>query len=245
MKSVLIIGMGHMGRHLASKLQALGNEVMIVDKNPDVITALSDRFTDSNICDCTNESIIEALGVDNFDICFVTIGEDFQASLVVTSLLKQYGARMIVSKAKQKIQADLLRKIGADEIVWPEKEIAEIELMILQAARVRMSRTEYIACPSCGRTLYDIEGTLTAIRARTSHLKNLKIGVMGCIVNGPGEMADADYGYVGAAPGRITLYKGRTVVEKNIPQEEALDRLVALIKANGDWADPENQPERP
>ena len=125
MKSVLIIGMGHMGRHLASKLQALGNEVMIVDKNPDVITALSDRFTDSNICDCTNESISEALGVDNFDICFVTIGEDFQASLVVTSLLKQYGARMIVSKAKQKIQADLLRKIGADEIVWPEKEIAE------------------------------------------------------------------------------------------------------------------------
>ena len=125
MKSVLIIGMGHMGRHLASKLQALGNEVMIVDKNPDVITALSDRFTDSNICDCTNESIIEALGVDNFDICFVTIGEDFQASMVVTSLLKQYGARMIVSKAKQKIQADLLRKIGADEIVWPEKEIAE------------------------------------------------------------------------------------------------------------------------
>lgn len=125
MKSVLIIGMGHMGRHLASKLQALGNEVMIVDKNPDVITALSDRFTDSNICDCTNESIIEALGVDNFDICFVTIGEDFQASLVVTSLLKQYGAHMIVSKAKQKIQADLLRKIGADEIVWPEKEIAE------------------------------------------------------------------------------------------------------------------------
>ena len=110
--------------------------------------------------------------------------------------------------------------------------------MILQAARVRMSRTEYIACPSCGRTLYDIEGTLAAIRARTSHLKNLKIGVMGCIVNGPGEMADADYGYVGAAPGRITLYKGRTVVE-------ALDRLVALIKANGDWADPENQPERP
>ena len=125
MKSVLIIGMGHMGRHLAAKLQALGNEVMIVDKNPDVIGALSDRFTDSSICDCTNESAIEALGVDKFDLCFVTIGEDFQASLVVTSLLQQHGARMIVSKAKQKIQADLLRKIGANEIVWPEKEIAE------------------------------------------------------------------------------------------------------------------------
>ena len=135
--------------------------------------------------------------------------------------------------------------IWIDAPGFAEEEIRNIELMILQAARVRMSRTEYIACPSCGRTLYDIEGTLTAIRARTSHLKNLKIGVMGCIVNGPGEMADADYGYVGAAPGRITLYKGRTVVEKNIPQEEALDRLVALIKANGDWADPENQPERP
>ncbi|MDE5730845.1 MAG: (E)-4-hydroxy-3-methylbut-2-enyl-diphosphate synthase [Alistipes sp.] len=125
-----------------------------------------------------------------------------------------------------------------------EEETEQIELMILQAARVRMSRTEYIACPSCGRTLYDIEGTLAAIRARTAHLKNLRIGVMGCIVNGPGEMADADYGYVGAAPGRITLYKGRTVVEKNIPQEEALDRLVALIKAGGDWSEPEN-PQRP
>ena len=120
---------------------------------------------------------------------------------------------------------------------FTEAEIREIELMILQAARVRFSHTEYIACPSCGRTLYDIEKTLADIKARTSHLKNLRIGVMGCIVNGPGEMADADYGYVGAGPGRITLYKGRTIVERNIPQAEALDRLVALIKANGDWTD--------
>lgn len=89
-------------------MQELGNDVMIVDKNPAIIEALSGRFTDSNICDCTNDAIIKALGVDNFDICFVTIGEDFQASLVVTSLLKQFGARMIVSKAKQDIQADLL-----------------------------------------------------------------------------------------------------------------------------------------
>ena len=116
-----------------------------------------------------------------------------------------------------------------------DAERREIELVILQAARVRMSRTEYIACPSCGRTLYDIEKTLSEIRARTSHLKNLRIGVMGCIVNGPGEMADADYGYVGAAAGRITLYRGREVIEKNIPQEEALDRLIALIKSDGRW----------
>ena len=114
-----------------------------------------------------------------------------------------------------------------------------MELMILQASRVRYSRTEYIACPSCGRTLYDIEKTLADIKSRTSHLKNLKIGVMGCIVNGPGEMADADYGYVGAAPGRVTLYKGREIVERNIPQEQAIDHLVALIKAGGDWVEAE------
>ncbi len=119
-----------------------------------------------------------------------------------------------------------------------EAALREVELMILQAARVRFSHTEYIACPSCGRTLYDIERTLAEIRAKTSHLKNLRIGVMGCIVNGPGEMADADYGYVGAAPGRITLYKGREVIARNIPQEEALERLVELIRANGDWTDP-------
>ncbi|MDE6374225.1 MAG: (E)-4-hydroxy-3-methylbut-2-enyl-diphosphate synthase [Alistipes sp.] len=119
-----------------------------------------------------------------------------------------------------------------------EADIRDVELMILQAARARFSHTEYIACPSCGRTLYDIEKTLADIKARTSHLKNLKIGVMGCIVNGPGEMADADYGYVGAGPGRITLYKGRTVVARNIPQEEALDRLVALIEEHGEWEEP-------
>ena len=128
--------------------------------------------------------------------------------------------------------------IWVDAPALSEDEVHEIELMILQAARVRFSHTEYIACPSCGRTLYDIEKTLADIKARTSHLKNLKIGIMGCIVNGPGEMADADYGYVGAAAGRITLYKGREIVERNIPQEEAIDRLVELIKANGDWQEP-------
>ena len=128
--------------------------------------------------------------------------------------------------------------IWVDAPALSEDEVHEIELMILQAARVRFSHTEYIACPSCGRTLYDIEKTLADIKARTSHLKNLKIGIMGCIVNGPGEMADADYGYVGAAAGRITLYKGREIVERNIPQEEAIDRLIELIKANGDWQEP-------
>lgn len=110
-----------------------------------------------------------------------------------------------------------------------------ISLNILQATRLRISKTEFISCPGCGRTLYDLQSTLRDIKAATSHLKGLKIGVMGCIVNGPGEMADADYGYVGAGVGRISLYKGKECIEKNIPAEEAIAHLVELIKANGDW----------
>ena len=110
---------------------------------------------------------------------------------------------------------------------------------ILQAVRQRITKTEYISCPSCGRTLYDLQQAVAQIKAATSHLKGLKIGIMGCIVNGPGEMADADYGYVGAAVGKVSLYKGKVCVERNIPQEEALPRLIALIKQGGDWVDPE------
>lgn len=111
---------------------------------------------------------------------------------------------------------------------------------ILQAARVRTSKTEYISCPSCGRTLFDLQTTIAEIKKATSHLKHLKIGIMGCIVNGPGEMADADYGYVGAAKGRVTLYKKQQAVEKNILSEQAVERLIELIKQNGDWVNPEN-----
>ena len=106
---------------------------------------------------------------------------------------------------------------------------------LLQATRRRISRTEYIACPSCGRTLFHIEETLQQIKARTAHLKGLKIGVMGCIVNGPGEMADADYGYVGSGKGKVTLYKGKTPVKRGIPEKEAVEALIALIKEGGDW----------
>ena len=116
--------------------------------------------------------------------------------------------------------------------------IVRCEYGILQAARLRMSKTEFISCPSCGRTLFDLQTTVQQVKAATSHLSHLKIGIMGCIVNGPGEMADADYGYVGAAVGKISLYKGKECIEKNIPQEEAIPRLIALIKANGDWVEP-------
>lgn len=115
------------------------------------------------------------------------------------------------------------------------EQINHLALTILQAARERVTRTDYIACPGCGRTLFDLEDTLAKVRESTKHLKGLRIGVMGCIVNGPGEMADADYGYVGAGRGRVSLYKNKELIEKNIPAEEAVDHLVALIKKNGDW----------
>ncbi|MDL2230260.1 (E)-4-hydroxy-3-methylbut-2-enyl-diphosphate synthase [Alistipes sp. OttesenSCG-928-L06] len=128
---------------------------------------------------------------------------------------------------------------GFGDGIWIENRSANITpaqvnslaFAILQAARVRISRTEYIACPGCGRTLFDLTETLARVRAATSHLKGLKIGVMGCIVNGPGEMADADYGYVGAGPGRVTLYKGKEVMKRNIPQEESVNELLKLIKS--------------
>lgn len=110
---------------------------------------------------------------------------------------------------------------------------------ILQAARTRMSKTEYISCPSCGRTLFDLQETTAMIRKRTDHLKGLKIGIMGCIVNGPGEMADADFGYVGVGKDRIALYKGKDVIKKSVPAENALDELIDLIKENGQWIEAE------
>ncbi len=122
----------------------------------------------------------------------------------------------------------------------PEKMLNETAFNILQATRTRISKTEYISCPSCGRTLFDLQETTNKIRVRTNHLKGLKIGIMGCIVNGPGEMADADYGYVGSGPGRITLYKGKEVVRRNIPTEKAVDELVNLIREHGDWVEQEN-----
>ena len=121
----------------------------------------------------------------------------------------------------------------------PQGDICDYAFTILQAARRRTSKTEYISCPSCGRTLFDLQQTIKRVKEATAHLKNLKIGIMGCIVNGPGEMADADYGYVGSGPHRIALYKGKECIERNIPEEEAVKRLITLIKANGDWQERE------
>lgn len=125
MKSILVIGMGRFGRHLAHKMKDLDNEVMVIDKNEELIQQYLSSFADAEIGDCTNESVVESLGVENFDICFVAVGDDFQSSLVITSLLKEKGAPYVISKAKRDIQADLLKKIGADEVVYPEREMAE------------------------------------------------------------------------------------------------------------------------
>ena len=119
-----------------------------------------------------------------------------------------------------------------------EAVVNEVLLMILQAAGARITKTEYIACPSCGRTHFDILSRLKEIREATSHLITLKIGVMGCIVNGPGEMADADYGYVGAGPGKVSIYKGKEALIRNLPETEALGALIDLMKKEGDWIDP-------
>ena len=130
---------------------------------------------------------------------------------------------------------------GYRDGIWIESqtltptETASLAYGILQAARLRVTKTEYISCPGCGRTMFNLQRTLAAVKGATDSLKGLKIGVMGCIVNGPGEMADADYGYVGAGAGKISLYRGKECVEKNIPEDEAVAHLVDLIKADGKW----------
>jgi (E)-4-hydroxy-3-methylbut-2-enyl-diphosphate synthase len=120
-------------------------------------------------------------------------------------------------------------KLIIRNLSFEESRLVELADAILQAARIKFTKTEYISCPGCGRTLYNLQETIARIKAATSHLVGLKIGIMGCIVNGPGEMADADYGYVGAGRGKISLYKQKVCVEKNIPEEEAVDKLLELI----------------
>jgi len=161
--------------------------------------------------------------------------------------------REYVDLSEENIQLQAATDIGAllldgfGDGVWIKqtnctsaKNINATAFGILQATRTRISKTEYISCPSCGRTLFDLQETTQKIRSRTDHLKGLKIGIMGCIVNGPGEMADADYGYVGTGTDKITLYKGREVMERNISSDKAVDALIGLIKKHGDWVEKED-----
>jgi hypothetical protein len=188
---------------------------------------------------------------------------------VLASALAEFGAARKPIVLRQRIEADAAKGLGIPGT--PESELldtavrlggllcdgigdvvsfdshvgaaaaVDLAYRVLQGARQRTTRTEYISCPSCGRTLFDLEETTARIKARTDHLKGVKIAVMGCIVNGPGEMADADFGYVGSGVGQVTLYVGKQVVERAVPEAEATDRLVELIQEHGQWV--ESQPD--
>lgn len=134
--------------------------------------------------------------------------------------------------------------IWIEDPTVPLTTINSVSFGILQATRMRISKTEYISCPSCGRTQFDLQETTAMIRAKTNHLKGLKIAIMGCIVNGPGEMADADYGFVGSGPGWVSLYRGKDVIQRGIPFADALDKLIDIIKEDGVWVEQNEQSEK-
>jgi len=185
-----------------------------------------------------------------------THGMAEQRRLFVELMEKECNVPVIIGRAYADLTSDQLQLYAATDMggllidglgdglfiaaerCGSDKMVNETGFNILQATRTRISKTEYISCPSCGRTLFDLQETTAKIRSRTSHLKGIKIGIMGCIVNGPGEMADADYGYVGSGPGRITLYRGKEVVKKNVPAPQAVDALIDLIREDSNWIEP-------
>jgi len=224
---------------------------------------LSDKLNFVYAClkDISN-ALIEKLKADKTAVLFIDTynshGMPEQRRLFVALLEAGCEVPVIIGKAYRNLSLEQLQLYAATDFgglfvdglgdgifiaaenCGSDKSINETAFNILQATRTRISKTEYISCPSCGRTLFDLQETTGKIRSRTSHLKGIKIGIMGCIVNGPGEMADADYGYVGSGPGRITLYKGKEVVRKNVPSALAVDELINLIRENGDWLEAAN-----
>ena len=237
----------------------VGGEVQDKDIASDIIAGLvpvvalenaaDTRFVAVTYGDLTDENVEKLKSLKDIAIVASTnhanpVGE--LRALVHKLTAEGIDAPVIVRRAYDEQSVESLRiKAAADlgvllidglvDGLWLEnpsssaEELNSIMFGILQATRARISKTEYIACPGCGRTMYDLQGTLARIKAATAHLKGLKIGVMGCIVNGPGEMADADYGYVGAARGKVSLYRRKECVEKNIPEEDAIERLLQLI----------------
>ena len=174
--------------------------------------------------------------------CMVLDGAGVTAPVVLRRCIETHDPETFTLHVATDCGGPLLDGFG--DGVWPEGQDIPLSIRnstafgILQATRTRISKTEYISCPSCGRTLFDLQETTARIRAVTHHLKGVKIGIMGCIVNGPGEMADADYGYVGTGPGKITLYKEKEIVRRNVPENEAVEALIDLIRQHGDWVDP-------
>lgn len=211
------------------------------------ITEMDDRMLEALIDERRTVVVIETFNANGVAeqraLLYKMLAESLTNPVIINRNYCEDNLEMFQLKASSDVGLLLIDGLGdglwlrnAAESV--QKSICALSLGILQATRLRMSKTEYISCPSCGRTMFDLQATTARIKQRTSHLKHLKIGIMGCIVNGPGEMADADYGYVGAAAGKVTLYKGKEVVCKNIPSDEAVDQLIDLIKEHGDWVEP-------
>ncbi|RZK82496.1 MAG: 4-hydroxy-3-methylbut-2-en-1-yl diphosphate synthase [Pedobacter sp.] len=224
--------------------QFLNGEVRCGQINLIRINALEVEQVDTSLFDHTSVIVLETDAVN---------GMAAQRAFFVTLIENAVKVPVIISRVYESISADDLMLYAATDCgalftdglgdgIWinadqsiPLSLINATSFGILQATRTRISKTEYISCPSCGRTLFDLQETTQLIRSRTDHLKGIKIGIMGCIVNGPGEMADADYGYVGTGPDKITLYRGKEVVRKNVHASRALDDLIELIKEDGNW----------
>jgi len=224
----------------------------------EVSTQLNFIYTQLN--DISDE-LIGALNNDLTSVLLIDTYNDHglaeQRRLFVELINKGCHVPVIIGRAYADLSADQLQLYSATDLggllidglgdgvfiaaehCGSDKMVNETAFGILQATRTRISKTEYISCPSCGRTLFDLQETTAKIRSRTSHLKGIKIGIMGCIVNGPGEMADADYGYVGSGPGRITLYRGKEVVKRNVPTPQAVDALIDLIREDKNWIEPQ------
>jgi (E)-4-hydroxy-3-methylbut-2-enyl-diphosphate synthase len=211
------------------------------------------KFLKIDIDDVTDE-VLEMISSDK-KLVVVLSAKNGLSYLAAMDVLKKLGNIPVVFKKTYNfVTVDEMLVYPATDIgglflngygngIWLEsntvsdKSLNSVSFGILQASRMRISKTEYISCPSCGRTLFDLQETTARVREKTGHLKGLKIAIMGCIVNGPGEMADADYGYVGSGIGKITLYKGKEVVKRSISSDTAVDELIELIKSNGDWVD--------
>lgn len=217
----------------------------------------SDKFV--LVSDLNDEVFLDKIKNDDKSILVLPIGKQDSMNKIKNTCKQIYDsgitAPIILSKSYSDISDEKFINYSSIDIggilvdnfgngIWldaqsvSKKTILSVSFGILQAARKRISRTEYISCPSCGRTLFDLQETTAKVRERTNHLKGLKIAVMGCIVNGPGEMADADYGYVGSGVGKISLYKGKEVVKRNINTEVSVEELIKLIKENNDWKEP-------
>lgn len=200
-----------------SKLKATSNAVVLLSSSANNAISEQRAFFHTLLeADCKTPVILERKYSE-------TIMEQLQIKAAIDMgalLIDGFGDGVFISNDAKEISIE---------------QVNSLAFALLQATRTRISKTEYVSCPSCGRTMFNLQTVIARIKARTDHLKGLKIGIMGCIVNGPGEMADADYGYVGAGRGKVSLYKKKECVERNIPEDEAVDRLIDLIKTHGDW----------